>query len=92
MYTYHIFFWPDFEKLLKAIQKANQIIQKEGIPRSYIKTLATLEDFVKKTQDDKTLKAKMNATNAKSFNAMKQKLKKHNKTYEKDLEEYRKVQ
>jgi len=79
----------EFEKLNKLLQKANQIIQKEGIPRFYIKALVVLEDFVKTTHENKS-KVTMNATNAKSFNAMRQKLKKHNKNYEKEIEEYRK--
>lgn len=36
-------------------------------------------------------KPKMNATNAKSFNAMRQKMKKLVKEYEVDLENYKKV-
>jgi len=65
----------DFDKLNKQYQKASSVIQKEGIPRFYIKTLVMLEDFVKTTQEQK-LTATMKQTNAKSFNAMKQNLKK----------------
>jgi len=78
----------DFEKLNKQIDKTKQIIQKEGIPRIYIKALVMLEDAIVTTKESKEKAG--NKNNAKSYNAMKQKLKKHNKTYEKEIGEYRK--
>ena len=36
----------DFEDLCKAYDKAKKVIEKEGIPRFYIRCLAELEDFV----------------------------------------------
>lgn len=36
----------DFEALTKAYDKAKKVIDKEGIPRFYIRTLVELEDFV----------------------------------------------
>jgi translation initiation factor 3 subunit C len=80
----------DFEKLGKQIQKAANVIQKEGIPQFIIACLFQLEEAVKNTQENKS-KSKMNASNAKSFNAMRQRLKKFNKDYEKKIEDYRKV-
>eukprot|EP00741_Cyanophora_paradoxa_P004984 tig00000842_g4832.t1 len=79
----------DFDELNKQLAKANQITAKEGIPRFYIKALVTLEDFIKATSENADAKKKMSPTNAKSFNTMKQKLKKHNKPYEADIEKYR---
>ena len=37
---------PDFDALTKAFDKAKKVVDKEGIPRFYIKTLVELEDFV----------------------------------------------
>eukprot|EP01118_Nematostelium_gracile_P018099 TRINITY_DN7921_c0_g1_i2.p1 TRINITY_DN7921_c0_g1~~TRINITY_DN7921_c0_g1_i2.p1 ORF type:complete len:930 (+),score=337.49 TRINITY_DN7921_c0_g1_i2:271-2790(+) len=80
----------DFEKLEKklATPKVIQQLQKEGIvtPRIYIKTIITLEEFAKKSEN-----TKKNAKNAKSFNAAKQKLKKLQKQYQKEIEDYSKV-
>ena len=36
----------DFEDLGKAFEKAKKIIDKDGIPRFFIKSLVELEDFV----------------------------------------------
>ena len=36
----------DFESLCKAFDKAKKVVEKEGIPRFYIRTLSELEDFV----------------------------------------------
>lgn len=78
----------EFDKLNKQLQKAQTVLSKEGTPRFYFKTLVTLEDFVKKTHENKD--KKMTTTNQKAFNTFKNFLKKHNKTYEKNIEDYRK--
>ncbi len=75
----------DFEKLNKQVQKEAEV------PALYIKTLIQLEDVVRKTGDNAEAKKKMSATNSKSFNALKQKLKKNNKQYTDQIEEQRKV-
>jgi len=77
----------EFEKLNRQLTKAAQLVQKEGIPKFYIKSMLDIEEFVKSTTEKKP---KMNATNQKSFNAMKQKIKKNNVQYEKEIEAYKK--
>ena len=67
-----------------------KIIQGGTTPKLYIKTIADLEDVI----NEATVKAKvsikkMSASNTKGLNAMKQKIKKNNKDYAKDLESYR---
>lgn len=59
-------------------------------PKFYIKCLVELEDFLQEAaQKEKAAKKKMNANNAKAMNAMKQKLKKNNKTHEDKIAQYR---
>lgn len=60
-------------------------------PKFYIRCLVELEDFLQEAaQKEKAAKKKMNANNAKAMNAMKQKLKKNNKSFEDKIEQYRK--
>lgn len=62
----------------------------EKPPRIYIKIISDLEDFMNETiARQKVSTKKMNATNAKGLNAMKQKIKRNNKDYVAELEKYR---
>lgn len=61
-------------------------------PKVYIKTISDLEDFMNETiakQKVSTSTKKMNATNAKGLNAMKQKIKRNNKDYTVEIDKYR---
>jgi translation initiation factor 3 subunit C len=68
-----------------------KIAQSDGKPpKAYIKTIADLEDFMNETiAKQKVTPKKMNATNAKGLNAMKQKARKNNKDYATEIEKYR---
>jgi translation initiation factor 3 subunit C len=58
-------------------------------PKIYVKKIADLEDLVKETNEkQKTGGKKMNATSTKGFNAMKQKIRKNNATYQADIQKY----
>ena len=59
-------------------------------PKQYIKTIADVEEFMNDAiAKQKVSTKKMNATNAKGLNAMKQKVKKNNKEYAAEIEKYR---
>ncbi|KAI8849922.1 eukaryotic translation initiation factor 3 subunit 8 N-terminus-domain-containing protein [Chytridium lagenaria] len=83
----------EFDRLNRAYAKTAAVIEREGgpKPRFYFRTLAILEDFVKDTlsPEKKETVKKMNALNAKALNAMKQKVKKHNKLFEADIDAWR---
>ncbi|XP_060568402.1 eukaryotic translation initiation factor 3 subunit C-like [Ruditapes philippinarum] len=79
----------DFESLCKAFDKAKKVVEKEGIPRFYIRTLSELEDFVSECWEDREGRKKMNKINAKSLTTLRQKLKKYSRDFEKELEEYK---
>ena len=67
-----------------------KVSQTAPIPRAYIKTVADLEDFVNETvAKQKATNKKMNASNTKGFNAMKQRIKKNNKEYATQIDKYR---
>jgi translation initiation factor 3 subunit C len=74
--------------------KLNRIVQKGAVgasaPKVYVRAIAELEDFMNDTVKDKVAAKKMNAANARSLNAIKQKVKRNNRTYEVEIEAYRK--
>ncbi|KAL4943134.1 eukaryotic translation initiation factor 3 subunit C [Aspergillus oleicola] len=77
----------EFDKMNRQIVK---IAQSGPVPKVYVKTVADLEDFVNETvTKQKSSNKKMNASNAKGFNAIKQKIKKNNKDYAAQVEKYR---
>lgn len=65
--------------------------QNDGkIPKLYIQAVADLETAVVETHEkQKVTPKKMNAVNGRGFNAVRQKIKKHNRDYEKDINAYR---
>lgn len=70
-----------FDELNKRLEKA-QKFQGVGTPRSYIRMLVELEDFLNETLANKDVKKKMSPTNAKALNTMRQRLKKHMPQYQ----------
>jgi len=60
-------------------------------PKPYIKCIAELEDFMNETlAKQKVTPKKMNATNARGLNAVKQRIKKGNKDYQDQIDAFRK--
>ncbi|RMZ92707.1 hypothetical protein DV736_g3, partial [Chaetothyriales sp. CBS 134916] len=77
----------EFDKLNRQVVKA---IQGTSSPKIYIKIIADVEDLIKETNDKQKAGAKkMNASNTKGFNAMKQKIRKNNQAYTLEIEKYR---
>ncbi|KAF5389343.1 hypothetical protein D9757_004368 [Collybiopsis confluens] len=77
----------EFDKLARMIQRQHNV--SEPVPPFYIKTLLNLESSVTNAiAKEKEAKKKMNATNAKALNSMKQKVRKAIKEYEQDIAKY----
>jgi len=81
----------DFNKLTQQIEKGKKVIDKDGLPQFLIKMLVELEDFSNRIHGSKDQKKSMSSRNYKSMNTMRQKLRKYNKQYAKQIEEYRKA-
>ena len=80
----------EFDKLARMVQRQNNVA--EPVPPFYLRTLTTLDTSVSTAlAKEKEAKKKMNATNARALNSMKQKVKKAIKEYEKDIKEYQEV-
>ena len=62
----------------------------EKLPKVYVKTIAELEDFMNDTvATQKVSIKKLNATNMRGLNQMKQKIKRNNRDYTTEIEKYR---
>lgn len=77
----------EFDKLNRQVTK---ITTSEKAPKVYVKTISDLEDLMNEAiAKQKVSTKKMNATNARGLNAMKQKIKRNNKDYTTEIEKYR---
>jgi len=76
----------EFDKLNRFVEKVKQ---SGPVPKVYIKAVADLEEFMNESAKDKTSGKKMNAANARSLNTTKQRIKKNNRTYDREIELYR---
>ena len=82
-------FRAEFDKLNRQIPAL--IRQNDGrVPKMYIQAIADLETFTNETlEKQKVTPKKMNAINTRGLNAVRQKIRKNNKDYAKDIEAYR---
>jgi translation initiation factor 3 subunit C len=78
----------EFDKMNRQVEKVKA---SSGAPKVYIKAISDLEDLVNETNEkNKSGAKKMNASNTRGFNAMKQKVRKNNKDYATEIESYKK--
>jgi translation initiation factor 3 subunit C len=80
-----------FETLIKCYEKTKNVIIRENltVPRFYIRYLAEVEDFCNEQFADKDGIKAMSKANAKSFNSLRQKVRKYNKDFESEIASYR---
>ncbi|THH15475.1 hypothetical protein EW146_g5005 [Bondarzewia mesenterica] len=77
----------EFDKLVRMVQRQQNM--SEPVPPFYIRTLSSLESSLNTAiANEKEAKKKMNASNARALTAMKQKVKKTMKEYEKEIKRY----
>ncbi|KAI9673429.1 MAG: Translation initiation factor 3 subunit c [Caeruleum heppii] len=77
----------EFDKLNRQVAK---LVQSGNTPKVYVKAIADLEDFMNETiAKQKVSTKKMNATNARGLNAVKQRIRRNNKDFTKDIDSYR---
>ncbi|KAL6703323.1 Translation initiation factor 3 subunit c [Coniothyrium glycines] len=78
-----------FDKLNRQVPTL--IKQNDGkVPKLYIQAIADLETIVLETHEkQKVTPKKMNAVNTRGFNAVRQKVKKHNRDHQREIDLYR---
>ncbi|KAH9858870.1 eukaryotic translation initiation factor 3 subunit 8 [Lenzites betulinus] len=77
----------EFDKLARMVQRQQNV--SEPLPPFFLRTLANLEgSLTAAVAKDKESKKKMNASNARALTAMKQKVKKTSKEYERELKRF----
>ncbi|EPQ57410.1 hypothetical protein GLOTRDRAFT_92447 [Gloeophyllum trabeum ATCC 11539] len=77
----------EFDKLARMVQRSQNV--SEPVPPFFIRTLINLESSLNTAlSKEKESKKKMNASNARALTAMKQKVKKTVKEYEKEVKDY----
>merc|ERR1712002_881272 len=57
----------EYENLTKGFEKAKAVVDKEGVPKFFIKILADLEDYIQACWDDTEGRKKLNKLNAKGL-------------------------
>ena len=81
-------YYIEFDKLNRQVVKLQD---GSKAPKPYIKAIADLEDLMNETlAKQKVTPKKMNATNARGLNAVKQRIRKNNKEYQSQIDAYRK--
>lgn len=80
----------EFDKLARMVQRQQNV--SEPVPPFYIRTLVNLENSLNAAvAKDKESKKKMNASNARALTAVKQKVKKILKEFEKEVKRFQEV-
>ncbi|XP_070204954.1 eukaryotic translation initiation factor 3 subunit C-like isoform X3 [Littorina saxatilis] len=79
----------DFEGLCKSYDKARKVVDREGIPRFYLRCLVELMDFVNECWEDKEWRESISKSNAKGLTTLRQKLRKYCRDFETDMTKYR---
>jgi len=79
----------DFEGLCKSYDKAKKVVDREGIPRFYLRCLVELLDFVNECWEDREWRDSISKSNARGLTTLKQKLRKYCKDFDAEMTKYR---
>lgn len=84
----------DWVTISLELDKINKLVERLKIhgkpPRLYIRTIVNLEDFLNETiKKEKEAKKRMNSTNARALNSVKQRIRKNSKSYEGEIKQFR---
>ena len=76
----------EFDQLTRVFAKSAKVVEKEGVPVFYIRTLVELEDFVNQSWTEKSGLSKLNA---KALGSLRSKLRKYVKDFEAQMASFR---
>lgn len=78
----------EFDKLNKLVERA--VKQYQTTPKQYIKSLVALDEFAQDaSKNEKQAKKKMNASNSRALNTIKQRIKKTSRDYESQIAQFK---
>eukprot|EP00158_Paraphelidium_tribonemae_P009730 Partr_v1_DN28943_c4_g1_i12_m26094 putative Component of the eukaryotic translation initiation factor 3 (eIF-3) complex, which is involved in protein synthesis and, together with other initiation factors, stimulates binding of mRNA and methionyl-tRNAi to the 40S ribosome (By similarity) len=80
-----------YEKLVKHLAKSHTLIKRHGYPAFLLECLVKLEDELTAVHENKELKKKLDAQNAKALTALRQNLRKQTKALEGEIKAWRAV-
>ncbi|GAU91084.1 hypothetical protein RvY_03405-2 [Ramazzottius varieornatus] len=76
----------EFDQLTRAFAKSQKVIEKEGVPVFYVRTLVDLEDFVNQSWAEKATLSKLNI---KALGSLRSKFRKYVKDFEGQMASFR---
>ncbi|KAJ2366997.1 Translation initiation factor 3 subunit c [Coemansia sp. RSA 2610] len=79
----------NFDKMPSVVKKLKGLLRGESLPRTYIRSLVKLEDRTVKEGMSKEQLGKLSSHDARAFNKLKQRIRKHNKEYADAIAAYR---
>lgn len=79
-----------FISLCTIYAKSKGVIDKSGCPRAFIRCIADLETYIQEIWDDKEGRKKLNRTNSRALGALRQNVRKYNRDFTTEIEEYQK--
>jgi len=76
----------DYEQLMKSVQRARLLIEKDGHPTFFLRLMVEFDDFIRETFEDRESFKKLNQNKAKAFNTLRSKVRKGNEEFKELLE------
>ena len=77
-----------FQEFNTLLTKHGEVVKANGTPRNYIAALKVLQESIDELSKNRAAQKKLSKTNAKSFNALRGRMKKHMVDYQKEVDEF----
>jgi len=78
-----------FEEMVKAYEKCKKVVEKEGHFKQFIRSIAEFETFINELWTDAEWRKSASKNNSTALSKLRQRIRKYNKDYEKEIGEFR---